>query len=113
MPDSTKYHTLEHLGDIVVERIEAALGWLKRSTQGVSLTYRIHCMEKDREVSYARIGKRTVALRKRQPRNELFSDDDMKTLMAEFDEVDGELSRAKAEREARLYPNYGAQDQPA
>ncbi|GFK92307.1 magnetosome protein Mad10 [Fundidesulfovibrio magnetotacticus] len=111
MQDSTKYHTLEHLGDIVVERIEAALEWLQRSTKGVSLTYRIHCMEKDREASYARIGRRTVSLRKRQPANELFSDEDMASLLAEFDEVDAELSRAKAEREARLYPNYAAQEQ--
>jgi hypothetical protein len=113
MQDSTKYHTLEHLGDIVVEKIEVALEWLKTSTKGVSLTYRIHCMEKDREVTYARIGKRTVSLRKRQPANELFSDEDMKSLLVEFDEIDGELSRAKSEREARLYPNYDTQEQPA
>lgn len=111
MEQSTK-HTLEHVGDIVVERLEKVLEWLSTSTKGVSLTYRIHCLEKDKEKSYARIGKCTVTLRARNPHNELFSDEDLKQLFDEFDKVDGDLSNSKSEREARLYPKMQPDEQP-
>jgi len=111
MDESTR-HTLEHLGDIFVERVEKAVSWLHNSTKGFSLTYRIHSLEKDREKSYTRIGKRTSTLRKRSPANELFSDEDMSQLFKEFDELDNELSTAKQEREERLYPHSKASEQP-
>lgn len=112
MEESTRYK-LEHAGDLFAESIEGFLLWLKNSTKGISLTYRIHCLEKDREKYYAGIGRRTVHLRRRNPANELFSDEDLSQIFAEFDECDAELSRAKSEREARLYPRSEGCEQPA
>ncbi|BAH77584.1 hypothetical protein [Solidesulfovibrio magneticus] len=112
MEENTRYK-LEHAGDRFVETVEEFLGWLKNSTKGISLTYRIHCLEKDRTKSYARIGQRTVSLRRRHPHNELFSDEDLSQLFVEFDKADAELSQAKQEREARLYPRSEASAQPA
>jgi len=103
MEENTKYK-LEHVGDSFAESIEQILEWLRCSTKGISLTYRIHCLENDKEKSFTKIGKRTVALKPRYPLNELFSDEDMREIFQEFDSIDEELATAKKEREERLYP---------
>jgi len=112
MEEKTKYN-LEHIGDVFVDQIEKVLEALKNSTKGVSLTYRIHCLEKDMEKSYAKIGRRTVALKSRYPLNEVFSDEDMRELFKEFDAFDTELSTAKKQREERLYPNMKTAEEAA
>ena len=112
MDESTKY-AFEHIGDSFSEKVEKMLGWLRSSTMGISLTYRIHCLEKDQQKSYTKIGKRTASLRSRFPQNELFSDEDMQEFFSSLDTVDSELSKARREREERLYPNMQAAEEPA
>ncbi|CAM2057498.1 Magnetosome protein Mad10 [Desulfovibrionales bacterium] len=111
MQDSTKY-TLEHIGDIVVEKIEQVVDWVSESTRGISLTCRIHCLEKEETKTYTRIGRQTVRLRKRYPLSEIFNDEALRELLADFDKVDAGLLRCRDEREARLYPRYKMMEQP-
>lgn len=112
MDESTKY-AFEHIGDTFSDTVEKVLEWLKNSTKGISLTYRIHCLETDQEKAYAKIGKRTATLRTRYPQNELFNDDDMREFFSTLDSVDEELAEANREREERLYPGMTAAQEPA
>nr|AFZ77033.1 magnetosome protein Mad10 [delta proteobacterium ML-1] len=106
-------HKVEHVGDAFADQVETFFDWLKASTRGISLTYNIHCLERGQNKAYARIGKRTVALKPRFPHSEIFSDDDMVDLFREFDRVDEDLARARKEREERLYPGLRTTEQEA
>ncbi len=112
MDEKTK-ENLEHVGDRFVSGLEGFFSWLSESTKGISLTYRIRCLGKDQNKSFAKIGRRTATLRQRNPMNELFSDDDLKILFSELDGIDEELTKSKQEREERLYPRSRATEQPA
>ena len=106
-------YKVEHVGDAFADQMENFLDWLKASTRGISLTYNIHCLERSQHKAFARIGKRTVALKPRFPHSEIFSDDDMRDLFSEFDRIDADLARARKEREERLYPGMRTTEQEA
>jgi flagellar motility protein MotE (MotC chaperone) len=95
-------YTIEHVGDIVIGPIEAVVCWLGGSTKGISLTYDIRNLERKKKKSYIKIGKKTAELRKQNPSNELFSDEDMSQLFSELDNMEEDLNDCTRKREERL-----------
>ena len=97
-------HNLQHLGDIFVDSVDRGFGCIESSMRGVSLTYDIHELKKEKRKILSKIGKRTAEIRKRSPEQEVFADDEMMKLFSKLEGVDERIDTSTREREARLYP---------
>lgn len=104
-------HNMQHLGDIVVDKLEKVFGSLKISTRGIVQTYEIHELEKKRRNILTRIGKRLGEVRKQSPEKAIFNDEDIMKLFSTLTTVEERLEKCQQEREARLYPRDFASEQ--
>ena len=104
-------YNIEHMGDIVADGLEQTFGWAKSSTRGVSLTYNIHELEKQRKKALGKIGQRLSWVRGRSPELEVFKDEQLLELFVKLDEIDNELQAGIRERDESLNPSGSTVEQ--
>ena len=99
-------YNIQHMGDILVDKLEKGFGCFKSSTRGITVTYNIHDLRKKRGKLLRQIGAAIAAVRKRSPELDIFSDEAVMELFSKLDEIDKNITACKREREERLYPGY-------
>jgi hypothetical protein len=104
MGTSLRYN-MEHIGDILVDRLVNSLKCLTLSTRGIVLTYDLHELEKNRKKLQLRIGQRVEAVKKGSPEAEIFQDEELLRLFSSLDAVNDRIDQRGKERETRLNPN--------
>ncbi|MEA1969322.1 MAG: hypothetical protein U9N77_14035 [Thermodesulfobacteriota bacterium] len=123
MGEALRYN-LEHMGDILfdkvsavsdkiknstcgvslTDKISAVSGKVKSSTGGISLTYKISGLIKEKEKLINRIGKRVVGVRSNKPDFDLTSDKRLNTLFSNLDKIQNQIDDNLYERKKKLYP---------
>jgi len=123
MEESLRYK-LEHMGDILFDKISAVSDKVKNSTSaismtdkisavskrtkssfsGISLTYKISELIKEKEKLTNRIGKRVVGVRSNKPDFDLTSDKKLNVLFSNLDKIQNQIDDNLYERKKKLYP---------
>ena len=103
MGKGLRYH-IQHMGDHFVGGLEKGFGTILSSTKGISLTYDIHDLAKERHKVCRLIGERIAEIRKDSPDRELPSDEKLAELYAKLDDIEAKLEASRREREERLNP---------
>ncbi len=111
-------YTMEHLGDIVADKLERVadklekvFGSLKYSTRGIVLTHDINDLEKKRRKILTSIGEQMGKVRTQSPEMAIFNDEGIMKLFAELTTLEERIESCKQEREDRLYARDFASEQ--
>jgi hypothetical protein len=102
MENSFRYK-MQHVGDFVVGYLDKGCGAVKSRTLGVTITYKIHDLNKKRQKLCTKIGDRLAEIRKTSPEETVFEDEKMLKLFAKLKGIDDRIEARKKEREERLY----------
>lgn len=104
MGENLRYN-LQHMGDNLFDKITSASERMKGSTRGISLTYKIGELKKEKEKLVNRIGKRVVGVRKAgKPDADFATDTRLNNLFKRHDDIQKVIDDCIAERKGRLYP---------
>ncbi|MBF0210823.1 MAG: hypothetical protein HQK68_08075 [Desulfamplus sp.] len=103
MGDDLRY-SLRNLGDVLFDKISAASQKMKGSTHGISLTYTIGELQKEKEKLIKRVGKRVVGIRKSKADSDFSNDEKLNMFFSKLDNIQQQIDEAIAERKGRLYP---------
>jgi hypothetical protein len=104
MGESLRYN-LEHMGDVLFDKISHACGKVKGSTRGIKLTYKIGELQQEKAKLTKRIGKRVVIVRDGKPEFDLSTDKRLVLLFKKLDDVQKQIDDCLLERKKRLYPD--------
>jgi len=104
MGEELRYN-LEHMGDIFFNKISSVGTMVKGSTRGITLTYKICELKKEKEKLISRIGKRVVGVRTNKPAFDLTTDKKLNMLFSRLDEIQKQIDDGISERKERLYPD--------
>jgi hypothetical protein len=95
-------YNIQHIGDFLVDNLENAFDCVKSSTRGITLTYDIHELEREKDKVLSEIGGRVAEVRKTSPELDLFNDEKMMELFSRLGGLEDSIEAHKKEREERL-----------
>ena len=95
-------YNIQHIGDFFVDNLENAFDCVKSSTRGITLTYDIHELEREKDKVLSEIGGRVAEVRKTSPELDLFNDEKMMELFSRLGGLEDSIEDHKKEREDRL-----------
>ena len=95
-------YNIQHIGDFFVDNLENAFDYVKSSTRGITLTYDIHELEREKDKVLSEIGGRVAEVRKTSPELDLFNDEKMMELFSRLGGLEDSIEAHKKEREERL-----------
>lgn len=95
-------YKLQHLGDIVADKLEAGCRAAKHSTRGVVLTHDIYELRKKKAKVVGKIGSKLVEIRKESPELEVFRHEKMLGVFNELAKLEQEEESIMQERIRRL-----------
>ncbi|MBW2062391.1 MAG: hypothetical protein JRI95_12655 [Deltaproteobacteria bacterium] len=98
-------YEMRYIGDAFADQVENLCLYVKDFVRGITLTYSINELKKEKEKVISRIGERVVAIRNNEPGQNLISDDTLARLFQKFDIIQGNINASIKERKTRLYPN--------
>ncbi len=98
-------YKMRHIGDAFVDKVENLGLSIKGRARGIVLTYNIDELKEKKEKIVNRIGKRMVAIRKKDPGLNVLKDEMMITLFSKLDKIEGQMEACIKERRERLYPS--------
>lgn len=97
-------YTMEHIGDIFVEKLAKGFSCLKSSTQGILSAYDLHELKKKKRKIQTEIGERMVEVKENHPQSDVFRDEELVRLFASLDELEERIEDCRKKRDARLDP---------
>jgi hypothetical protein len=95
-------YNIQHIGDFFVDNLENAFDYVKSSTRGITLTYDIHELEREKDKVLSEIGGRVAEVRKISPELDLFNDEKMMELFSRLGGLEDSIEAHKKERGERL-----------
>jgi len=101
MREELRYN-LQNMGDVLFDKVSSVSDKMKGSPRGISLTYKIGDLKKEKDKLINRIGKRVAGIRKGNP--EFGSDKKLNLFFSRLDDIQQQIDDAIAERKRRLYP---------
>ncbi|SLM32770.1 conserved hypothetical protein. Homolog to OMM_8 of MMP, 130004 of BW-1 and DMR_40930 of RS-1 [Desulfamplus magnetovallimortis] len=105
MAEDLRYN-LQHLGDVIFDKVACASEKVKGSTRGISLTYKIGELQKEKEKLIKWIGRRVVVIRNAgKPETEFSTDKKLTAFFNRLDEIQKQIDDSLKERKGRLYPD--------
>jgi hypothetical protein len=105
-------HTMQHIGDLFVFRMEKWSRHTWSSAAGIRLTYNIQSLRRKRKEIIKKIGDRVAAIRKGDPESNVTAEPIVKSLFAELDRVEYELGASMKARQDRIEPLRVAHELP-
>ncbi len=104
-------YKIEHIGDIFVSKVEKVCEAVTASTKGIVLTYNVGGLQKEKNRLIKKIGRRVVALRKRDPGLDIMNETSMIKLFYSLDKVEDKIGTSIRKRRERLYPKTRRSEQ--
>ncbi len=97
-------YKVQHLGDIIVDKLDGVCDVLGSCTRGIVLTYDMRELEGKKRKVVGKIGERIAEVRRKSPELDIFKDDKMMELFTKLENLEEGIKACNKERQERLHP---------
>jgi hypothetical protein len=97
-------YKVQHLGDIIVDKLDGICDVLGSCTRGIVLTYDMRELEGKKRKVVGKIGERIAEVRKKSPELDIFKDEKMMELFTKLENIEERIETCNKERQERLSP---------